>query len=95
MTRPRIRRFCRFKPCVCYFKPRGIPMRSLEEVMLERDELEALKLHDVDDLEHMEASKKMKISQPTFGRILNNAYKKIAKALIGGMAIRIEESLNE
>lgn len=67
-------------------------MRSLEEVVLERDELEALKLHDVDNLEHMEASKKMKISQPTFGRILDSAYKKIAKAIVFGKAIRVEES---
>jgi predicted DNA-binding protein (UPF0251 family) len=55
------------------------------------DELEALKLHDVDGLEHVQAAKKMKISQPTFGRILDNAYKKLADALIKGKAIRIEE----
>ena len=55
-------------------------MRHLDEVVLGCDELEALKLHDVDELEHIEATKKMKISQPTFGRILDSAYKKIAEA---------------
>lgn len=74
-----------------YFKPRGIPLRMLEEVVLEHDELEALKLHDVDGLKHTEAANKMRISQPTFGRILNSAYKKIAEGIIKGKAIRIEK----
>lgn len=91
MTRPRKPRRLRFRPGVNYFKPVGIPLRHLDEVVLEGDEVEALKLHDVDCLEHIEAAKKMKISQPTFGRILNSAYKKIAKAIISGKAIRIEE----
>lgn len=55
------------------------------------DELEAIKLHDVDGLEQIDAAKKMNISQPTFGRILNSAYKKIAEAIIKGKAIRIEK----
>ena len=74
-----------------YFKPRGIPLSSLEEEELFPDELEALKLHDVDGLDQIEAAKKMKVSQPTFGRILNAAYKKVANAVITGKAIRIEK----
>lgn len=64
-------------------------MGQLEEVELLPDELEALKLHDVDNLDHNTAAIQMGISQPTFGRILNSAYKKIAQAIIRGMAIRI------
>lgn len=89
MTRPKKNRRLGFDPNVYYFKPRGIPLRDLEEVVLERDEVEALKLHDVDGFEQIEASKKMNVSQPTFGRILDKAYKKIAKAIIEGKAIRI------
>lgn len=81
----------RFKPNVYYFKPRGIPLRELEEIILLPDELEALKLHDVDGLEQIQAADKMKISQPTFGRILNQAYKKVAQAIIQGKAIRIDK----
>lgn len=92
MPRPKIHRQMRFKPDVYYFKPRGIPMRELDEVVLLPDELEALKLHDVDGLEQTEAAKKMNISQPTLGRILNTAYKKIANAIITGKAIRIEQN---
>jgi predicted DNA-binding protein (UPF0251 family) len=80
-----------FKPNVYYFKPRGIPLRELEEVVLLPDELEALKLHEVDGLEQIPAAQKLGISQPTFGRILNQAYKKIGRAIVKGMAIRIEK----
>jgi predicted DNA-binding protein (UPF0251 family) len=92
MPRPKIPRRLRFNPEVFYFKPQGIPLRGLEEIVLLADELEALKLHDVDNLEQIQAAEKMKISQPTFARILDRAYKKIAKAIIIGMAIRIERA---
>lgn len=81
----------RFNPDVIYFKPQGIPLRMLEEVVLRSDELEALKLYDVDGLEQTKAAEKMKISQPTFARILDSANKKIADALVKGKAIRIEQ----
>ena len=89
MTRPKKDRCLRFDPEVLYFKPRGIPLSTLEEEELFHDELEALKLHDVDGLDQVEAAKKMNISQPTFGRILDKAYKKIATAIVKGKAIKI------
>jgi predicted DNA-binding protein (UPF0251 family) len=89
MTRPKKNRCLRFNPEVLYFKPRGIPLSTLEEEELFHDELEALKLHDVDGLDQIEAAKKMNVSQPTFGRILDKAYKKIATAIIKGRAIKI------
>jgi len=93
MPRPKKPRCLRFKPNVYYFKPQGIPLKMLKEVVLEHDELEALKLHDVDGLEQIKAAEKMKISQPTFGRILDGAYKKIAEALISGKAIKIKKNV--
>lgn len=89
MTRPKKDRCLRFDPEVLYFKPRGIPLSTLEEEELFHDELEALKLHDVDGLDQIEAAKKMNVSQPTFGRILDKAYKKIATAIVKGKAIKI------
>lgn len=65
-------------------------MRGLEEVELQRDELEALRLHDVEGKDQRGAAEEMGISQPTLGRILNSAYKKIAQALVKGKAIKIE-----
>lgn len=89
MTRPKKDRCLRFDPEVLYFKPRGIPLSVLEEEELFPDELEALKLHDVDGLDQIKAAKKMNISQPTFGRILDKAYKKITTAIVKGKAIKI------
>ncbi len=68
-------------------------MRELEEVVLRLDELEALKLYEVDDFDQIQSAKKMGVSQPTFGRILASARKKVAQAIIGGQAIRIEKKL--
>ena len=90
MTRPRRPRCLHFKPSVYYFKPQGIPLRELEEIVLLPDELEALKLYEIDELEQTEAAEKMKISQPTFARLLGSANKKVAQAIIKGKAIRIE-----
>jgi predicted DNA-binding protein (UPF0251 family) len=90
MPRPKLpRRLC-FNPDVVYFKPQSIPLRLLEEVVLESDEIEALKLHDVDGLEQIQAAREMKVSQPTFARILDKAYKKIAEAIIKGKALKIK-----
>jgi len=63
----------------------------LKEVALLPDELEALKLYEVDGLEQIKAAQKMKISQPTFARTLESAQKKVAQAIIKGKAIRIEQ----
>lgn len=90
MTRPRIPRCIKFKPNVYYFKPQGIPLRQLEEEVIFSDELEALKLYEVDGFDQTQASVKMKISQPTFARLLASANKKIAQAIINGKAIKIE-----
>ena len=70
-------------------------MRELEEVIILRDELEAIKLHDYDGLEQTEAAKKMGISQPTFARTLDRVYKKIADGIINGKAIKISDDPNQ
>jgi len=91
MPRNKIPRCVCFNPGVYYFKPQGIPLRLLEEVVLMSDEVEALKLYEVDNFEQKKAANKMKVSQPTFARILGSANKKIAEAIVQGKAIRIEK----
>lgn len=91
MPRHKVPRRMRFNPNIYYFKPQGIPLPKLEEVILLPDELEALKLYQVDGLEQIAAAKKMEISQPTFARIFASASKKIAEAIIKGKAIQIEK----
>ena len=92
MVRPRICRRLRFKPKSHYFKPQGVPMRHLEEVVLTKEEMEAVKLKDYDELEQMEAAKKMNTSQSTFQRILSSARAKIAEAIVKGKSLKIEDS---
>jgi len=90
MPRPRIKRRVWFEPSVTYYKPAGVRMIHLEEVILTVDEFEAVRLKDYEGLEQKEAAKKMNISQPTFQRVYESARKKIADAIVNGKAIRIE-----
>lgn len=89
MPRPRLCRKIEFNPNITYFKPQGVPMRHLEIIELTTEEVEALRLKNMNDLDQEEAAKKMNTSQSTFQRILSSAYKKITEALIKGKAIRI------
>ncbi len=90
MPRPRLRRRVRNFPDVTYFKPRGIRLRHLEEVILTVSEFEAIRLKDFEQLDQEEAAKKMNVSQPTFHRLILSARQKIAEAIVKGKAIKIE-----
>jgi predicted DNA-binding protein (UPF0251 family) len=80
-----------FNPKAHYFKPRGIPMCTLEEITLSKEEVEALKSKDYDKLDQTVAAEKMNTSQSTFQRILVSARKKVSEAIIEGKALKIEE----
>jgi uncharacterized protein len=90
LARPPKCRHVKLIPGVTYFKPRGIPMSSLEEVKLTVDEFEALRLADLEALSHEQAAEKMKISRATFGRIIEKARQKTVDAIVNGKAILIE-----
>ena len=64
-------------------------MRFLEVVKLSAEEVEALRLKNIKNLDQTECAKLMKTSQSTFQRILSSAYQKISQALIKGQAIEI------
>ncbi|MBN1258196.1 DUF134 domain-containing protein [Candidatus Peregrinibacteria bacterium] len=90
--RHRKNRRIRFSPHVIYFKPCGIPLKTLAEVELRRDEMEAVRLKYHKNLEQKDCALKMDISQSTFHRILSSANRKIAEALTEGKALKIEEN---
>ena len=92
MARPKKDRCIACNPQADYFKPRAIPLVDLEEVSLSLDELEAVRLADYEGRYHEEAAREMKISRPTFGRIIGEARRKIAEALLLGKALRIEKN---
>ncbi|MCM8797264.1 MAG: DUF134 domain-containing protein [Candidatus Omnitrophica bacterium] len=72
------------------FKPVCKPLSRLKSVYLTLDEFEALRLSCYECLKQEDGAKMMKISRPTFSRIINSAHKKIADALVNIKAIRIE-----
>jgi uncharacterized protein len=90
MARPKKGRLVCCTPGAYYFKPRGIPICRLEEVSLSLDELEALRLADEEGLHHDYGALRMKISRATFGRILREARRKVASAILQGKALQIE-----
>ncbi|MDK2850015.1 MAG: uncharacterized protein PWP03_164 [Candidatus Woesearchaeota archaeon] len=90
MPRPCKRRFVSDIPEVSFFKPAGVRLRDLEEVILTVEEFEAVKLKDFMGLDQVACAEKMNVSQPTFHRILSSARKKLADAIVNGKAIRIE-----
>jgi predicted DNA-binding protein (UPF0251 family) len=79
-----------FLPRVTSFKPAGVPLAQLQEIRITIEEVEAIRLKDLEGLEQEECARKMNVSRSTFARILLLARRKMADALLNGKAIRIE-----
>ena len=84
-------RSCRQFTGATYFKPRGIPLSSLEITSLALDELEAIHLCYYEDMSQVEAAEKMKISSSTLQRLLYSGRKKIIDALYSSKVIKISK----
>lgn len=89
MPRPRKRRILRYRPRPAIYKPAGIPLDSLNQVRLLQEELEALRLADLEGMTQVEAAQQMGISRSTFQRILSRAHRQVALALCEGHALQI------
>jgi predicted DNA-binding protein (UPF0251 family) len=87
--RPRKWRFCNPFVGDTFYKPRAVPLASLEVVNLGQDEIEAMRLCDSEDLDQEEAAKRMNISRGTIQRLLYSGRKKVIGALINSKALRI------
>ena len=72
------------------YKPAGIPLRDLEQVIIYRDEMEAMFLCDAENLTQEEAGKRMRISRATVQRLLSQARKKTIEAIVLGKALLVE-----
>ena len=89
MPRPPIERAVSGVPRITLFKPAGIPARELEQLRLGVDELEAIRLVDLEGLSHEQAAEAMGVSRQTVGRVLERGRARVAEALVGGKAILI------
>jgi predicted DNA-binding protein (UPF0251 family) len=76
-------------PRASFFKPAGVPARLLEQVELTVDEVEALRLTDVERLSQEEAARRLGVSRQTVGRVVDSAHRKVADALVNGKALAI------
>ena len=90
MPRPFCKRFAGGQPGVSLFKPAGVPADKLELVVLSLDEVEALRLADLNGHYQEAAADQMKISRATFARIVESARRKVADALVHGKALQIQ-----
>lgn len=91
MPRPRKRRHLDRLPAPAIFKPAGIALADLNQVSLLPEELEAVRLVDLQGLSQIEAASRMQVSRSTFQRILEHARRQVALALVEGQALRIEQ----
>lgn len=88
--RPKKTRWVKCEPGEKCFRPQCKPLSRLEGVSLTLDEFEAVRLADLEGLKQEESADRMKISRPTFSRIISSARKKIGDALVNIKAIKIE-----
>jgi len=90
MPRPKQCRKIGSPPLMIGFKPFGVPRSEIEEIVLQYDEYEAIRLLDYEGMLQEQAAEKMNVSRPTLTRIYENARKTIAKAFVEGKMIVIE-----
>lgn len=90
MPRPVKPKLVKKKPRADYYKPRGIPLAQLEETLLRVEELEALRLVDLEGMYQEDAAREMGISRQTLQRMVTEARAKLIEAIYSGKAVRIE-----
>ncbi len=90
MARPVKWRRIEHIPSVPFFIPSETDSGDMAENTLKLEELEAIRLRDLEGLEQSECAEKMEISRPTFQRILISAREKVADSLVNSKVIRVE-----
>ncbi|MBP2625879.1 MAG: hypothetical protein H6Q68_590 [Firmicutes bacterium] len=90
MVRPHKERRIEKLPPLTHYKPVGVPLHEIDEMILTIEEMEAIRLADIEQLDQAAAADSMEISRPTFHRIVNLAHQKIASALWQGQALRVD-----
>jgi predicted DNA-binding protein (UPF0251 family) len=90
VARPVKPRWIGFEPPSVCFLPQPLPVRPAGLLVLTIDELESIRLADLEGLGHEVAARRMNVSRPTFGRIVERARRKVAEALVHGRGIGFE-----
>lgn len=90
MSRKKKDRTVNQPPLYGEFKPTGVSAKYLNQINLNLDEYEALRLSDYQGMSQEEASNEMNISRPTFTRLIENARKKLVEFILTGKKLKIE-----
>ncbi len=93
MPRPRKQRRLSHSPKTAIYKPAGVPLDRLRQVVLIPEEMEALRLADLEGLSQEESATRMGISRSTFQRIIDRAHRQVAMALVEGQALYLVGNL--
>jgi predicted DNA-binding protein (UPF0251 family) len=94
VVRPRKRRRLERRPQAMIYKPAGVPLDGLHQVTLLAEELEALRLTDLEGLAQSQAAEQMGVSRSTFQRTLERARRQVALALVEGQALALSPEEN-
>ncbi len=86
--RPKKIRYIQNLPRIVQFSPRGKPGRP-DEIELSVEQFEAIKLADFQNYNQFEAAVSMRLSRASFGRILRQARRLLADAIVNGKIIKI------
>lgn len=95
MPRPVKWRKVDFIPNTTYYAPcpkgscRSLKEIEMKELQVKIEELEALRLKDIEGFSQEECARMMEVSRQTFQNILEEARRKVATALVEGNAISI------
>ena len=87
MPRPKKIRLVSTHPSVTAFVPEGVTLAG--EAYMSVEELEAIRLSDLERLDQETAARMMEVSRHTYGRILAGARHVLAVALITGKVLRV------
>lgn len=89
MSRPPKKRVVRHRPRFFEFGPMCKKNEENEYLELTLDQLEAMRLADLEGMSQEDAAAFMDVSRQTFGRIVEQARKIVADAIVNGSVLRI------
>jgi len=85
-------RYCRGVDGFNLFKPSGIPLSQLRIIELGLDELEAMRLCDLEGYQQEQAAQQMGVSRGTIQRLLQSGRRKLLTSITEGQALSFEEA---
>ena len=92
MPRQKKTRFCRGVEGYNLYKPAGVPLSQIEISELGLDEIEAMRLCDLEGKQQEEAANAMGVSRGTIQRLLETGRQKAIDALVHGKALSFSDA---